>query len=739
MTSRAGPSGRQPPSITTWSAFTSGTGLIRSKSPKAILSLFKPHLTERQKLELATMQEVWFFTLDGEGSSRGGVKNGEFDDDDNNYILVQNEHFYYRFQLDRKIGQGGQSVVVRCLDHKTRTMVALKILASPSTSREEKHQRTELLMSMELQSDRSNVDYNVVRVLETFYFRGHKCLVMELLKAKLHCVLRQMTLWQSHEDAVRSYTRAILHFLAHTKSRGIVHGDIKPSNVLLANIADGIVRVRNFASSFFVDGKTSHVGGTLAYVAPEVLLGYPATCAVDTWSLGCTVAKLATDRELFLSFSRDDHLACCIEILGMPPKEMVEKARKRAAYFDEAGQPHCPARKRLPASVPLRLVLRGCGAQLVAFISSCLQWDPELRMTPEQALSHGWLQNETTTIEATPTTIEATPTTIEATPTTIEATPTTIEATPTTIESTTIEATPTTMEATPTTMEATPTTMEATPTTMEATPTTMEATPTTMEATPTTIEATPTTIEATPTTIEATPTTIEATPTTIEATPTTIEATPTTIEATPTTVEATPTTVEATPTTVEATPTTVKATPTTVEATPTTIEATPTTIQATTSEATPTTIEATPTTSEATPTTSEATPTTIEATPITSEAFGAADLRAESEKKPPSSSSLSSSLDEDETEEVEEEENEDQTEDETEEEEKMEVEEKTEDEEQMEVDEKTEEDEQMEEEEVQQQQEKKKKKKQRGLAHMGRALSSIFRRLLLCGGQPTAE
>ncbi|XP_075922106.1 dual specificity tyrosine-phosphorylation-regulated kinase 3-like [Petromyzon marinus] len=319
MTSRAGPSGRQPPSITTWSAFTSGTGLIRSKSPKAILSLFKPHLTERQKLELTTMQEVWFFTLDGEGSSRGGVKNGEFDDDDNNYILVQNEHFYYRFQLDRKIGQGGQSVVVRCLDHKTRTMVALKILASPSTSREEKHQRTELLMSMELQSDRSNVDYNVVRVLETFYFRGHKCLVMELLKAKLHCVLRQMTLWQSHEDAVRSYTRAILHFLAHTKSRGIVHGDIKPSNVLLANIADGIVRVRNFASSFFVDGKTSHVGGTLAYVAPEVLLGYPATCAVDTWSLGCTVAKLATDRELFLSFSRDDHLACCIEVTGEPP------------------------------------------------------------------------------------------------------------------------------------------------------------------------------------------------------------------------------------------------------------------------------------------------------------------------------------------------------------------------------------------------------------------------------------
>ncbi|XP_075921888.1 dual specificity tyrosine-phosphorylation-regulated kinase 3-like [Petromyzon marinus] len=107
------------------------------------------------------------------------------------------------------------------------------------------------------------------------------------------------------------------------------------SNVLLANIVDGIVRVRNFASSFFVDGKTSHVGGTLAYVAPEVLLGYPATCAVDTWSLGCTVAKLATDRELFLSFSRDDHLACCIEILGMPPKEMVEKARKRAAYFGE--------------------------------------------------------------------------------------------------------------------------------------------------------------------------------------------------------------------------------------------------------------------------------------------------------------------------------------------------------------------------------------------------------------------
>ncbi|XP_078722327.1 dual specificity tyrosine-phosphorylation-regulated kinase 4-like [Lampetra fluviatilis] len=424
-----------------WSALTSGSAIIRSKSPKAILALFEPHLTERQKLELTTMNEIWYFTLDDgeEETSRGGIRNHGYDDQEHNYIPVEHEHFNYRFELGRKIGQGGQGVVVQCLDHKTQTLVALKILASPTHFKDDAYQMMELRMSMELQTVRSDVDYNVANVMHLFYFRGHKCIVMELLKKSLHQVLIERGQWRIDEDDLRSYARGIVRFLAYTKSRGIVHGDIKPGNVLLKNNSSSVVRVTDFGFSFFVDQQPSYIGGTLPYMAPEVVLGYPATCAADMWSLGCTVAKLVIRKELFVYDMDNDHVACCIEILGMPPKRMVKKAPRRASFFDPFGMPHWPSRTRVPGSVPLDHVLQGCGAQLVSFVKCCLQWDPKLRMTPDQALAHGWLKSKdtaTTPTTATPTTTTATPTTTTATPTTTTATPTTTTATPTTTTAT---------------------------------------------------------------------------------------------------------------------------------------------------------------------------------------------------------------------------------------------------------------------------------------------------------------
>ncbi|CAN0061961.1 unnamed protein product [Lampetra planeri] len=209
-----------------------------------------------------------------------------------------------------------------------------------------------------------------------------------------------------------------------------------------------------------------NVGGTLPYMAPELLLGYDVTCAADMWGLGCTLAELATGKVLFDSPAVEEHLPCCIEILGMPPKKMVDDAPNRTLFFDSEGLPDNLSKQRPPGSLPLHRALQGHHPQLVDFVSRCLQWDPNLRMTPEQALAHSWLQTTTTTTRAT---------TSRATPTTSRATPTTSRATPIASEATTIRAT-TTIQATTTTILAI-TTTRATTTTSEATPTTATTTP----------------------------------------------------------------------------------------------------------------------------------------------------------------------------------------------------------------------------------------------------------------------
>ncbi|XP_061404145.1 dual specificity tyrosine-phosphorylation-regulated kinase 4-like [Lethenteron reissneri] len=407
--SRGGEARSKGESCTTWSALSSeGNASICSKSPQEILALFGPHLTNREKLELAAMQEVWYFALFNKSQ---GFNNDGYDDYERNYILFRHEHLRYRYEVLKKIGEGGQGQVIQCLDHKRNILVAIKILVSPSSSKQETYQKMELQIALELQDEGSDEDFNVIKVLNIFHFRGHYCIVMELLKESLHEVIRNAGLRRLDMAMVKTYTRGILKFLRHINSRKIVHADIKPENVLVKDTVTGTVRITDFGTSFFVESQPMNVGGTLEYLAPELLLGYSLTCGVDMWALGCTVAELATGRELFRSNSHEDHLPRCIEILGMPPRYMVNGAPDRTQFFDHRGKMFCPGKKRVPESFPLHRVLKSDDPEFVEFISSCLRWDPNCRMTPVQALAHNWLRtaatSTTTASKATTTTAAA--------------------------------------------------------------------------------------------------------------------------------------------------------------------------------------------------------------------------------------------------------------------------------------------------------------------------------------------
>ncbi|KAL1560802.1 mitogen-activated protein kinase kinase kinase 17-like [Salvia divinorum] len=150
------------------------------------------------------------------------------------------------------------------------------------------------------------------------------------------------------EAAIRGYTQGIAKGLDYLHSRGIVHCDIKGSNVLLVG---GAAKIADFGCA--KAAGESAIGGTPLFMAPEVARGEEQGFAADVWALGCTVIEMAS---------------------GRSPWPNAAETLCRIAYSGEAPE--------FPAS------LSEMGKD---FLSKCLRVDPRKRWTAEELLRHPFL------------------------------------------------------------------------------------------------------------------------------------------------------------------------------------------------------------------------------------------------------------------------------------------------------------------------------------------------------------
>src|SRR4029079_2446327 len=125
-------------------------------------------------------------------------------------------------------------------------------------------------------------------------------------------------------DAVEACTQ-VLEALAHAHGRGIVHRDVKPSNVLLAEGPRVAATVLDFGLAQMQEAETltaqGDVPGTLAYIAPERLAGALTTEAADIWAVGVMLWEALAGRHPFWRSSLLE-TARAIED-GPPPLESV--------------------------------------------------------------------------------------------------------------------------------------------------------------------------------------------------------------------------------------------------------------------------------------------------------------------------------------------------------------------------------------------------------------------------------
>uniref|UniRef100_A0A3Q1JWN8 Protein kinase domain-containing protein n=1 Tax=Anabas testudineus TaxID=64144 RepID=A0A3Q1JWN8_ANATE len=202
-----------------------------------------------------------------------------------------------KYLVRNLMGEGTFGQVARCLRLDTMENVAVKIVRKEFTCAGKKEVRALQEVSI-LDLNKSNL----VTFFESFMHKGHVCIVVEKLQQSLHDFMKERKGTPLCVSEIRVITHQVLVALKALKSIDVVHGDIKPDNIMLVNhyLQPYRVKLIDFGLTRPVSTlKRGTVIQALAYRAPEVILGLPIDEAADMWSLGCVMAFFYLNRHLF--------------------------------------------------------------------------------------------------------------------------------------------------------------------------------------------------------------------------------------------------------------------------------------------------------------------------------------------------------------------------------------------------------------------------------------------------------
>ncbi|WP_432977348.1 protein kinase domain-containing protein [Dactylosporangium sp. CA-233914] len=207
-----------------------------------------------------------------------------------------------RYRVRSRVAKGGMATVYTALDERLERTVALKII-HPAQSRDPLFVDR---FTDEAKTIARLTHPNVVAVYDQGTHQGLPYLVMEYVRGRtLREVLAERRRLQPHEAL--AIMEQMLAAIAAAHRAGLVHRDVKPENVLVAeapgeshNLVDGVVKVADFGLARAVEASAdetgSHLMATVAYVAPELVTDGHADPRTDVYSAGIVLFEMLTGR-----------------------------------------------------------------------------------------------------------------------------------------------------------------------------------------------------------------------------------------------------------------------------------------------------------------------------------------------------------------------------------------------------------------------------------------------------------
>jgi serine/threonine protein kinase len=264
------------------------------------------------------------------------------------------------WQLGSEIGRGAHGSVAVGINNETGELIAIKIVPKSSSPG-----NTPVTSAANERGLLSTLEHP--RIVQYLGFHETDEAYMMFLEyvsgGSMQALLTTFGCFD--ESVVRLYTLQVLQGLEFLHSRNIVHGDIKPANLLITD--KGQIKLSDFGTSHIIGGARdiASIAGTPRWMSPDMVQTGEASRASDIWALGCVVMEMST---------------------GVQPWSDVQFDNAFSLVYHIGNS----------TTGPNTSCLNDISPSLRSFIVQCLQMDPKQRPVASELFKHPFLLDQQT-------------------------------------------------------------------------------------------------------------------------------------------------------------------------------------------------------------------------------------------------------------------------------------------------------------------------------------------------------